>query len=123
MQSVEVSIHQPVSISNLTLLLRVLLISFLQLLGCITEIGQQISSPDALHPQTQSSQSNSVQNPQQHKVSKNHIFWIIPNYRSDENTTEIKPLTPRGKFKVALDDSFDPSAFLVAGVFAGVSMA
>jgi hypothetical protein len=32
-------------------------------------------------------------------------------------------LTPAEKMKVALDDSFDPSAFLVAGIFAGLSMA
>ena len=49
--------------------------------------------------------------------------WVIPNYRSDEDPTKIKPLTPGGKFKVAFDDSFDPSAFLIAGVFAGVGMA
>ena len=54
---------------------------------------------------------------------KTHIFWIIPNYREDEGDLEIKALTPNQKFKVAFDDSFDPSAFLVAGVFAGVSMA
>lgn len=59
----------------------------------------------------------------QQEPSKNHIFWIIPNYRSDENAAEIKPLTPAEKMKVALDDSFDPSAFLVAGIFAGLSMA
>ncbi|HEX6503812.1 MAG TPA: hypothetical protein VF011_11210 [Terriglobales bacterium] len=54
---------------------------------------------------------------------KTHIFWVIPNYRADEGELEIKALTPKQKFKVALDDSFDPSAFLVAGVFAGISMA
>ena len=48
---------------------------------------------------------------------------MIPNYRSDENQADIKPLTPGAKIKVAIDDSFDPSAFLVAGVFAGVAMA
>ena len=32
-------------------------------------------------------------------------------------------MTPAEKMKVALDDSFDPSAFLVAGIFAGLSMA
>jgi hypothetical protein len=36
---------------------------------------------------------------------------------------EIKPLTPGAKLKVAFDDSFDPTAFLVVGVFAGSSMA
>ncbi|MCU1296742.1 MAG: hypothetical protein JWO91_1020 [Acidobacteriaceae bacterium] len=35
----------------------------------------------------------------------------------------LEPLTPHAKFKVAVDDSFDPSAFLVAGVFAGMSLA
>jgi len=50
-------------------------------------------------------------------------LWIIPNYRSDENSGQIRALTPAEKMKVSLDDSFDPSAFLVAGIFAGMSMA
>ncbi|MBV9181322.1 MAG: hypothetical protein JO356_08415 [Acidobacteria bacterium] len=57
------------------------------------------------------------------KHSKNHIFWIIPNYREEENPAELRPLTSGAKFKIAFDDSFDPSAFLVAGIFAGMSMA
>lgn len=67
--------------------------------------------------------SSLEQDGQQHQLSKNHIFWVIPNYRSDETSAEIKPLTPGAKMEVAFDDSFDPSAFLVAGVFAGVAMA
>ena len=95
------------------------------LLGGVAATGQETSTlPDAPQPsQTQSDQSELEQDTQRHQVSKNHIFWIIPNYRSDENPTEIKPLTPSAKMKVALDDSFDPSAFLVAGIFAGLSMA
>jgi len=88
-------------------------------------IGQEPSTlPDApSSSQTQSGLSSLAQYGQQHEPSKNHIFWIIPNYRSDEDPAEIKPLTPGAKMKVALDDSFDPSAFLVAGIFAGLSMA
>ena len=95
------------------------------LFGSMTAMGQETSSlPDAPQPtQTQSRQSSPEQNGPQHEPSKNHIFWVIPNYRSDENTTTVTPLTPRAKMKVAFDDSFDPSAFLVAGVFAGVGMA
>ena len=48
---------------------------------------------------------------------------VIPNYREAENSKDIQPLTPRQKLRIAFDDSFDPSAFLVAGVFAGSSMA
>src|SRR5579864_1535908 len=83
----------------------------------------QAPLPDAPQAQTQPRQSEPGPNGQEHKPSKNHIFWVIPNYREDEDSSSIKPLTPKAKFKIAFDDSFDPSAFLVAGVFAGSSMA
>ena len=91
----------------------------------VVAVGQETSAlPDAPSAtQTQSKPSNLIQQDEQHEPSKNHILWIIPNYRSDENPEEIKPLTPAEKMKVSLDDSFDPSAFLVAGIFAGISMA
>ena len=88
--------------------------------------SQQSPLPDAPQPQNQprqAAQSDPEQNSERNKVSKNHIFWVIPNYRADESQAEFKPLRPGAKFKVAVDDSFDPSAFLVAGVFAGISMA
>lgn len=101
-----------------------LLISVNLLAGGLAAIGQESSTlPDAPSSiQNQAGSSGRAQYDQQHEPSKNHIFWIIPNYRSDENPAEIQPLTPPEKMKVALDDSFDPSAFLVAGIFAGLSM-
>ncbi|MGA2359577.1 MAG: hypothetical protein ABSF66_11280 [Terriglobales bacterium] len=96
-----------------------------QLVGGVAASGQEMSTlPDAPSSrQTQPGPSSLAQDGPQHKLSKNHIFWIIPNYRSDESPAEIKALTPGVKMKVALDDSFDPSAFLVAGIFAGVAIA
>ena len=82
--------------------------------------NQPAQDPDQAHPPKQ---NDPTKNGQKHKLSSNHIFWIIPNYRADETGAEFKALTPKAKFKVAVDDSFDPSAFLVAGVFAGSSMA
>jgi hypothetical protein len=101
--------------------IRHLLIALCFLLGFFSVMGQETSPlPDAPKPgQTQSP----GQNGGQHEPSKNHIFWVIPNYRADESPTTIKPLTPGAKMKVSFDDSFDPSAFLVAGVFAGIGMA
>jgi hypothetical protein len=87
----------------------------------ISALGQQSSLPEAPQPQEQSKESNPEQTDRPAKPSKNHIFWVIPNYRADENTADIKPLTPGAKFKIAFDDSFDPSAFLVAGVLAGLA--
>src|ERR1700687_6024472 len=88
-------------------------------------ISQQSPLPDTPRPQNQAQEatrSKPDQNSERNKVSKNHIFWVIPNYRADEGQAEFKPLTRAAKFKVAVYDSFDPSAFLVAGVFAGISM-
>jgi hypothetical protein len=101
-----------------------LLLSASFLAGSAVAIGQESPAPrDApSSSQTQSGSSDLARGAQQER-SKNHIFWIIPNYRSDENSAKIKPLTSGEKMKVALDDSFDPSAFLVAGIFAGLSMA
>jgi hypothetical protein len=93
--------------------------------ACVAAAGQEPSAlPDAPSTtQTQSKPSNLTQHDEHREPSKNHILWIIPNYRSDENPGEIKALTPAEKMKVSLDDSFDPSAFLVGGIFAGTSMA
>src|SRR6202140_542127 len=108
----------------LSIVFRMLLfVNFLS--ASVVAVGQETSAlPDAPSAtQTQSKPSNLIRHDEQHEPSKNHILWIIPNYRSDENSEEIKPLTPAEKMKVSLDDSFDPSAFLVAGIFAGISMA
>jgi hypothetical protein len=108
----------------LSIVCRVLLIGNILFAGVVA-VGQETSAlPDAPSAtQTQSKPSNLIRHDEQHEPSKNHILWIIPNYRSDENSEEIKPLKPAEKMKVSLDDSFDPSAFLVAGIFAGISMA
>jgi hypothetical protein len=95
------------------------------LLAGVVAVGQDSAAlPDAPSAtQTQSKPSNAKKQDDQHEPSKNHIFWIIPNYRSDENSGQVNALTPAEKMKVSFDDSFDPSAFLVAGIFAGISMA
>jgi len=104
----------------LSIVCRVLLfVNFL--FAGVVAVGQETPAPPDAPSATQTQSKPS--NPTQHEPSKNHILWIIPNYRSDENSEEIKPLTPAEKMKVSLDDSFDPSAFLVAGIFAGISMA
>ena len=100
-------------------------ISFLLLVICpMSGFGQVTSAlPDSPNPQPKAIDSMAQQKSEAHRFSKNHILWVIPNYRSEEDSADIRSLTPPQKMKVAFDDSFDPSAFLVAGVFAGVSMA
>jgi hypothetical protein len=89
--------------------------------------AQDALLPDAPQPVPQADtapQNPAPQNPpSKGPRNKNHIFWIVPDYRQEENAENINPLTPHQKLKMALQDSFDPSAFLVAGIFAGTSMA
>jgi hypothetical protein len=91
-------------------------------LASVVAVGQETAAlPDATSAtQTQLEPPNPIQHDDQHEPSKNHIVWIIPNYRSDENSGQIKALRPAEKMRVSLDDSFDPPAFLVAGIFAGL---
>ena len=46
------------------------------------------------------------------------IFWIIPNYRTFPTLINYKPITPKEKFKIAKDDSFDRGTVVLAGEFA-----
>jgi hypothetical protein len=89
-------------------------------LGCNIALCQQsLTLPDAPQPQQWKAERGLGMS----EYRQHHIMWLIPNYRSDEGATEFHPLMPDQKFKLAFDDSFDPTAFLVAGVFAGSSMA
>jgi hypothetical protein len=83
----------------------------------------QTSLPDAPQPQSQASDSKAGRPSRLHEYGKHHILWVIPNYREDESGAQFTPLTPKQKLKLAFDDSFDPTAFLVAGIFAADSMA
>jgi hypothetical protein len=50
------------------------------------------------------------------------IFGVIPNYRTVENPQlKIQPLPTKDKFKLGAEDSFDPYAYPVAGLFAAIA--
>jgi hypothetical protein len=98
------------------------LLGGIYLIGHGTLLAQSTPLPDAPQPQPQRGKDRSTQHSSKGEYGKHHILWVIPNYRADERGLEFKPLTPGQKFKLAFDDSFDPTAFLVAGVFAGSSM-
>jgi hypothetical protein len=53
--------------------------------------------------------------------NKKHIFFIIPNFRTTATLAQYKPITPREKFKLAAQDTFDRGTFALAALFAGES--
>ena len=60
--------------------------------------------------------------PLDQKKQPTRILWVIPNYRAVSSDLKVPPLTPREKFKLMVDDSFDYSAFLYVGFVAGLRM-
>lgn len=90
---------------------------------CLASSAQESSLPDAPTPQESPFRPVPSRQDSKGQYDEHHILWIIPNYRSDDSKSQIQPLAPRRKFELAFEDSFDPSAFLVAGFFAGTAMA
>ena len=56
------------------------------------------------------------------KQSK-RMFGVVPNFAAVNANTTLPPLTVRGKFALATQDSVDYSSFIWAGMLAGQSMA
>jgi hypothetical protein len=54
-------------------------------------------------------------------TKEDRILWFFPNYRTVDQEKSHPVITPRDKLAIALNDSFDPYAFPVPLLFAGVS--
>lgn len=51
------------------------------------------------------------------------IFGVVPNFAAVTANSQLPPLTVKGKFKLASEDSFDYSSFIWTGMLAAQSMA
>jgi hypothetical protein len=56
----------------------------------------------------------------QNGVSKDRLFFMLPNFLTLENAGEVRPMTARQKFKETARESFDYTAFVWYGVLAGI---
>jgi hypothetical protein len=83
--------------------------------------GQSTSSSPSL-PTAPEAQAPEQRSDSQGKQSE-RILGVIPNYRAVSADTKLPPLSFKGKFKLATEDSFDYSSLLVAGFTAGISQA
>jgi|HubBroStandDraft_4_1064222.scaffolds.fasta_scaffold62124_1 hypothetical protein len=81
--------------------------------------SQQNSSQPGL---TEKEQQN-VQHENETGISKDRIFWTMPNFLTMENADNIPPLTAGQKFKVVGRSLIDPSEFVLIGFVAGLGQA
>ena len=47
------------------------------------------------------------------------ILGIVPNYRTTQGLTEYSPITPKEKFRIARQDSFDRGTFILGALLGG----
>jgi hypothetical protein len=53
----------------------------------------------------------------------NRIMGVVPNFAAVSANTQLPPLTTKGKFWVATEDSFDYSSFVWTGILSGQEFA
>lgn len=87
-----------------------------------------LTLPDAPQPQVSSSASPGQagapavnDSPTGAPKQTKRILFIVPNFRSVSADEKLPPMSPKTKFKLVLDDSFDYSSFIEVGILAGVS--
>jgi hypothetical protein len=51
------------------------------------------------------------------------IFGVMPNHLTINGTSQVEPLTWKGKFKITAEGAFDPYEFVIVGVIAGIHQA
>lgn len=79
--------------------------------------------PDAPSPQQTTAPKSTPGNTSLQGKQTKRILGIVPNFRSVSANTTLPPQSVKEKFIGATQDSFDYSAFIYAGMLAGVSQA
>jgi hypothetical protein len=93
------------------------------------QAGQQPPSGTAAPGQTaddqKTGQAQTPPKPGQNNapVSKDRLFYTLPNFLSVENAANVPPMTTGEKFKVITRSSFDPVQFLWYGAISAVGQA
>ena len=55
------------------------------------------------------------------QMPNGHVLWIIPDFKTSPELQEYKPLTPKQKFRIAAQDTFDRGTIALAAAFAAES--
>jgi hypothetical protein len=92
-------------------------------LTCVGSAHSQ-TDPASSIEQPPSSETSTIEQPPPIETTRSEqvpkrIFGIVPNFRTAPTLQEYKPITPKEKFKIATQDSFDRGTVLLAALFAG----
>jgi len=79
------------------------------------------ASPAPDSPATPTAKSNPQ--PPPNGISKDRLFYALPNFLTLENAADVPPLTTGQKFKAVAKGTFDPVEFGFIGATAGIAQA
>jgi len=77
--------------------------------------------PETAEPAASSAQPAAEPAPPVQAPEDKHIFGVLPNNRTTENSLPFHPITASEKLTIAYKDSFDTPVYLTSGLFAGLS--
>jgi hypothetical protein len=81
---------------------------------------QQPAAPsDGQTPRDNPVQPTVAESRDSSEIVPKRILGIIPNYRTSPSLKDYTPLTPKGKFNMARQDSFDRGTFILGALFGG----
>ena len=81
--------------------------------------------PPQNHPADQPTQPGDTgQSSKDSRKSKNdRMFFVMPNFLTVENESQVPPISWKEKFKITAKGAFDPYEFVVVGVLSGIRQA
>ena len=80
----------------------------------------EATSPEAGPNSQDVSSSRAEGQPGYYTDTPKRILGIIPNFRTSPTLRDYKPITPKQKFKIATQDSFDYGTVIQSAFFAGL---
>jgi len=77
------------------------------------------AAPNERSPNGGSEENCASQSTAEQLKQTNRILWVVPNFAAVSANTQLPPLSVKGKFWLATEDTFDYSSFIWTGILAG----
>jgi hypothetical protein len=112
-ESFSTSEHSMISLQALIPICRSGLLAFLIVSGACVQAQPRVADSSSTFANKSGERQNEAR-------SGTRIFGIVPSHNTLPNRSMVAPLRTREKFRLAGADSFDQSAFVLAGIYAGL---
>lgn len=96
------------------------------LLDAVVSQTQSEAQPAAQgHPGDQAAQpaQNGQASKESPKSKNDRMFFVMPNFLTVENESQVPPISWKEKFKITAEGAFDPYEFAVVGILSGIRQA